>query len=275
MDELKMRVQRKAELEQQLLDLEAEKKKLGKEVFDLRIVANNEQVDVANLEGFSVKGLILGLTGKKEERLEQERREARHAKYQYDLATARLAGIERQLEDIPAELENLGSCEEELLERLQTQLGLEPCQEQVQRVRLLEDTVDMVVALRLAGDELLAAVDELMSWIGADRRSSITARKYCIAENQAMAKQEVYFAAMQRLKERLATAQLEMDTSGWQVFDKRYMEGMLYGQLNRCMEVSDQTRGIDLQLKAVLPKLKNLLRQEKIDLMNALAQMTV
>lgn len=274
MDELKMRVRRKAELEQQLLDLEAEQKRLKKEVFDLRIAANNEQADVASLEGFSVKGLILGLTGKKEERLEQERREARHAKYQYDLATARLAGIERQMEDIPAQMESLGSCEEELLERLQEQLGELPCQEQVRRVRLLGETLDTVVALRSAGDALLAAVDELMSWIGADRRSSITARKYCIAEDQAMAKQEVYFAAMQRLKELLAEAQLEMDTSGWQVFDKRHMEGMLYGQLNRCMEVSDQTRGIDLQLKAVHPKLKNLLRQEKIDLMNALVQLT-
>lgn len=275
MDQLKMRVQQKAELEQQLLDLEAEQKKLKREVFDLRIAANNEQADVASLEGFSVKGFLLGLTGKKEERLEQERQEARHAKYQYDLATARLDGIQRQLEDIPAQLESLGNCEQELLLQLQEQLGELPCREQVHYIRHLEETVDAVIALRSAGDALLAAADELMSWIGADRRSSVTARKYCMAEDQAMEKLEAYTAAMQSLKAHLAAAQLEMDTSGWQMFDKRYMEGMIFGQMNRCLEVSEQTRGIDFQLKAVLPKLKNLLRQERIDLMNTLLQMTL
>lgn len=268
MEELKSKVMRKAELLQQLLDLEAEKKQLSKDVFDLRIAANNEQVDVQSLEGFSFKGLILSLQGKKEERLEQERREARHAKSQYDLASARLASIEQQLADIPTLLETLGDCEEQLLSRVD-QI---PCQDKVERVRLLTQVADTVQHMRAAGDELLAALEELMSWIGADRRSSIVSRSFHRAELQTVSALEVYFSVMKELKSLLKAAQLEMDTSGWQVYDKEYIGGV-FGQMARCIEVADQTRGIGFQLKAVQPKLSTLLRQEQIDMMNALVQL--
>ena len=59
------RAEQKLHLDSQLLELMYRQADLEKTVFQRKVAARNKQEDVERLKGFRVKGLLLGLTGKK------------------------------------------------------------------------------------------------------------------------------------------------------------------------------------------------------------------
>lgn len=109
---------RRTSLKLELLELkealEAEATLLEDEVRKLRIIAHNEQADVENLQSPGIRGLFLNLTGKMQERLEQEQTEARHAQQDYQAAAAKLDSVLSKLAQYTEELASLGNCEDEL-----------------------------------------------------------------------------------------------------------------------------------------------------------------
>lgn len=104
----------KLELLEQKEKLEAEEKRLDSEVHRLKIIAHNEQADVENLSVPGIRGLLLAMTGKKQERLEKEQAEARHAKQNYETAAAKQESVLCKLNQCAEELAALGNCEETL-----------------------------------------------------------------------------------------------------------------------------------------------------------------
>ena len=64
----------------------------------LRQAWDKEQADVDRLEGASLSALLASLTGRKEERLEQEEAEALAARLQYQSAQRQLEEVQRELE---------------------------------------------------------------------------------------------------------------------------------------------------------------------------------
>lgn len=92
-------------LRRQLTELE------GK-VRDLKQIWTREARDVETLSRTSLTGLLYELLGKKEEKLEQEQREALAAAAKYQAAAAELAAAERELAAVRAELQELRGCEE-------------------------------------------------------------------------------------------------------------------------------------------------------------------
>ena len=80
----------------------------------MKIIAHNEQADVDNLQGPSLKGFLLGITGKKQELLEKEQAEAHNAQQNYELAVTRQDSVRHKLEKYGEELAVLGHCEENL-----------------------------------------------------------------------------------------------------------------------------------------------------------------
>lgn len=105
-------VRRKAELLELAAKLTARQPALEQEVKKLGILAHNEQADVDNLESSGLKGLLLGILGKKQETLEREQQEARAANQQYTNAKAQLDKLTADLSGISQELNELGNCEE-------------------------------------------------------------------------------------------------------------------------------------------------------------------
>ena len=89
-------------LRRQLTELE------GK-VRNLKQIWTREAQDVETLNKTSLTGLFYGLLGKKEEKLEQEQREALAAAAKYQTAAAELDAAERELASVRAELRG---CEE-------------------------------------------------------------------------------------------------------------------------------------------------------------------
>ncbi|MBR3973164.1 MAG: hypothetical protein IKJ99_04345 [Oscillospiraceae bacterium] len=105
---------RKLELLEQKEKLEAENKLLEERVRKLKIIAHNEQADVENLNMPGIRRLFLSITGKKQEKLEKEQMEARHAQQNLDAAAAKQDSTLHRLSQYAAELAALGNCEEEL-----------------------------------------------------------------------------------------------------------------------------------------------------------------
>ena len=110
---------RKYELLEEKETLESELKLLDAEVHKLRIIAHNEQAEADNLESPSLKGFLLGLAGKKQERLEKEQAEARTAKQNYEHAKVRHESVMQKLAACDAELSELASCDDVLCRFLQ------------------------------------------------------------------------------------------------------------------------------------------------------------
>lgn len=78
-----------------------------------------EQSDVDRLEGRTLAAFFYGLTGSKEERLEQERQEARAAAVKHDAVVRQLEDAREQLRVRRNELDSLRGCEERYQAALQ------------------------------------------------------------------------------------------------------------------------------------------------------------
>jgi len=142
---------RKLELLEQKEKLEAESKLLREEVRKLKIIAHNEQADVENLNMPGLRGLFLSMTGKKQEKLEKEQTEARHARQTYEAAAAKLESTLHSLNRYTEELTALGNCEETLRLLLSIPedaelLSLEQCSTDLDGIQNLIDPLKKVLA---------------------------------------------------------------------------------------------------------------------------------
>lgn len=119
---LLLSAEQKLRLDAQLLELLYRQAELEKTVFQKKVAARNEQEDVEKLKGFSVKGLLLGLAGKKEDVLEKERSEADQARMQYDAAANELREVGALIKKCSAELAAFEGTETALRTEIQTLL---------------------------------------------------------------------------------------------------------------------------------------------------------
>ena len=97
---LQQQVARKAHLETVLRDLHNQKKELDIKVADLNRAKQDEQTDVDRLEGRSLAAFFYAVVGKKEEKLDKERREAYAASVKYDAAVRELLAVEEDIKAI-------------------------------------------------------------------------------------------------------------------------------------------------------------------------------
>ena len=74
-----------------------------RQVQALRLAWEKEQGDVELLEGVTVQGLLLRLSGRREERLDQEHREERDARSRCEQAQAELERMDQELQRMMSE----------------------------------------------------------------------------------------------------------------------------------------------------------------------------
>lgn len=109
-NDLRQQMIRRWELKELLPTLESQKEKLEQELFALHIDRHNQRADVENLESRSIKNYFLRVSGKLDDRLEQERREARAAESKYNAAEEELDRTKRRLADCREEIQALSGC---------------------------------------------------------------------------------------------------------------------------------------------------------------------
>lgn len=272
MQELREKVMEKIRLEEEFLALEQEQKKLKKEVFDLRIAADNEQYDVDRLEGFSLKGIALSLSGQKEERLEEERRQARNAKAKFDFTSGRIQNVELRLEQIPMELEVLGDCHKELLRRILEGPGEKPWLDLAEQAHDLEDLLKEVKQLQKDAWDLRAAAEALESWtlgVGYSRGGEMASYE---AATMSQKKLNDFVARVCPLEEKLQALGLGRGLDAWAEYDNRYLKDADFGRLERCATIMGSANNAYHVMKALIPKIDKITRQKWIELCQALVQ---
>ena len=142
---------RQGQLEAQLKDLQEQRAEREQRVMDTSRVFWEEQEDVDRLEKGGLRSLLLSITGDKEARLSQERREALAAKLQYDQAR-------RDLEDIDGRIRAaLGEKERLRVDR-------------IRRDALLEEKAGLLKQLGGAAGARLTELDQQLDALGHQRR---------------------------------------------------------------------------------------------------------
>ena len=115
---------RRKQLAAQIEELYRQRGERQAKVEETAAIFRKEQDDVDKLEKGGLRALLLSLTGDKEERLDQERREAMAAKCQYEQARSDLDYLERKLSDLIREREGLLSAPSQLEDLWEEKAGL-------------------------------------------------------------------------------------------------------------------------------------------------------
>lgn len=102
----------KKRLEAMLTELRAQEAPLRIKVAELEQIMLREQKDVDRLEGHSLTALLYQMAGKKDEKLDLERREFYAARAKYDTCLRELEAIEQDIEATEEDLSDLSDCEQ-------------------------------------------------------------------------------------------------------------------------------------------------------------------
>ena len=149
--ELNEALARQGRMEAQWKDLQDQRAERDRRVMETGRVFRKEQDDVDRLEKGGLRALLLSLTGDREVRLSQERREELAARLQYDQARRDAEDLEERIRDLLQEREELRA----VRTRLEALLG-----EKAERLKELGGT----------GGTRLAELDRALDALAAQRR---------------------------------------------------------------------------------------------------------
>lgn len=109
----------KKRLEAMLAELRAQQEPLQKKAAELEAVMLQEQKDVDRLEGRSLAAFFYNVVGKKDEKLNEERRQAYAARVKYDAVAQELKAIEQDIAFTEEDLADLADCEERYARKIE------------------------------------------------------------------------------------------------------------------------------------------------------------
>lgn len=156
--ELQVQIAEKEHIETKLHNLRTQKEDLEYSVSKLSYEKTLENEDVENLEGGSLLGFILRLTGGYEKRLSKEQQEAYAATVKYDTAVSELEAVELDIRHCEGELARIRSREreyEKLLQERKEALAQSdtPAGEEIRRLQ------DIIANQTARKKELLEAIE--------------------------------------------------------------------------------------------------------------------
>lgn len=156
--ELQVQIAEKEHIETKLHNLRTQKEDLEYSVSKLSYEKTLENEDVENLEGGSLLGFILRLTGGYEKRLSKEQQEAYAATVKYDAAVSELEAVELDIRHCEGELARIRSREreyEKLLKERKEALAQSdtPAGEEIRRLQ------DIIASQTARKKELLEAIE--------------------------------------------------------------------------------------------------------------------
>lgn len=164
-------IARSAQLTAMVKELRQQKETLSAQAEELGAVMRFEQSHVDRLEGRSLAAFFYNVVGKRDEKLDRERREAYAARVKYDAAAKELEGVERDLAGCEEELFSLRGCETRYEEVLKQKLfavkaaggaAAEEIMELEARIANLESQKKELREAMFAGKNALAIADQVL-----------------------------------------------------------------------------------------------------------------
>ena len=279
----------KTELDAAIMELFEMKRTLQADLAQRAEEAVKEQKDVDQLEGLSIKGLLLGLTGKKEEILKRERQEALEAKVNQEIAVAELASVANKLEHMLDQREKLGNSQELFWEAFPAVYAdfqkanpdaFAAAQElEVQMIEAAKQLKELQEAYEcgVAGQRSIETALRSLKDVRTSEDEALAPGSAVVRRKIELAQQELH-----HMKEQLCTfkeefldlsmpAELRFDLHEILHLDEHYLTGR-----SNCTNISDAYNRISVmlhpaiqQLEAILPYLDDELGKAKLYLYQA------
>lgn len=177
---LQTRLAQRSQLEEDLQALLAQQASQEKALKELEQKKQSEQADVDRLEGRTLKAFFYNATGKMEEKLAQERREATAARSSYETARWELGQTQGEVLRLQGELEALAACQVEFDQALRAEaealkvagspVGLQILRQEealdamASRSKELQEAIDAGEPALDTLEEVLSNLDSAQDW---------------------------------------------------------------------------------------------------------------
>lgn len=287
----KKRLKQRLERELNLVDRELQEKSARLE--SLSIQLEKEKVDVEKLEQMSIAALIQAVRGRREEKLQKERRDLLSAQLRYQQTRRRVEYLEQEYESLMGQLSllkvvesevDLLLSEKEYLLRQSNQAVASKLLEISEQIAELKIKIKEISEAITAGNDVLSGLEQIIESLESAKNWGIwdmlggdlivTAIKHSRIDDARDAIQDVQIN-MGILTRELADVQksggIHVDIDGLATFADFFLDGLIIDWIvqSRIVESLEQTKEIkDLVVQAVkqLEDLKKVSQKKREDL---------
>lgn len=282
--QLQEQIARKGQLEAKVAELRCQHRELSDRVYDLEVIKLDEQADVDQLEGRSLAAFFYQMTGKMEDRLDKERREAYAARVKYEAAAQELAAVQEDLARCESALEGLRDCEQRYQALLQEKTAAVknaggPAAEEIlkleeglalldSRKRELNEAISAGSSALSTISRVLSSLDSAEGWgtwdlFGGGLISDLAKHSHLDAAQGSI---EDLQSQLRRFKTELADVTIHTDmqvnVDGFLRFADYFFDGLFadWAVLDKISRSKEQVLSTQRQIDAVLERLDGMLR---------------
>lgn len=286
---LQQQIARKKHLQALLKELYTQRTELESKVSNLRDVMEKEQSDVDRLEGRGLTALFYGIVGKKEEKLDEQRREAVTARAKYDVAMQEMDLVQRRISRYEDELATLKDIEMKYAYALKQKVQLlkstaTPVSEKIlqyeEQISNLENQKKEIREAISAGtkakniaEQVLSELDDAEGWgtwdlLGGGLISDLAKHS---SLDDAQEEIENLQVQLRRFKTELADvtirAEMQVNIDGFLRFADYFFDGLFadWAVLDKIEESQAEVKNVIKQIQAVLDKLASMLASAEKD----------
>lgn len=286
---LQQKLSRKKHLQALLNELHTQRVELEAKVSNLKAIMEKEQSDVERLEGRGLTALFYGIVGKKEEKLDEQRREAVTARAKYDVAMQEMDLVQRRISRYEDELATLKDIEMKYAYALKQKVQLlkstaTPVSEKIlqyeEQISNLENQKKEIREAISAGtkakniaEQVLSELDDAEGWgtwdlLGGGLISDLAKHS---SLDDAQEEIEHLQVQLRRFKTELADvtirAEMQVNIDGFLRFADYFFDGLFadWAVLDQIEESQAEVKSVIKQIQAVLDKLASMLASAEKD----------
>lgn len=289
-EEALKKIYRLNKIDSMLNELKNDEDELKHKVYELKKTLDKETLDVEKLNNNNIVSVFYSVTGKLEDKLEKEQREALSAKLKYDQANYDLEGIKLEINKLVDERENLKNCINEYNSLYIEKKNLLIKSDEASANKILEITSkieyskrnlkelrEAISAGKFAVNSLESALESLGSakgwgtWdlLGGGLISDLAKHSHI---DDAMSEVEQAHNQLRRFKSELADVRISYDirfeTDGFGKFADFFFDGLIadwfmQSKINNSYESVSKVKN---QVESTIHKLQQIENQEKINL---------
>lgn len=286
---LQQKLSRKKHLQALLKELHTQRIELETKVASLKKIMEEDEYDVTRLERRGLASLFYGIVGKKEEKLNEERREAVTSKAKYDVAMQEMDLVQRRISRYEEELTALKDIEMQYAYALKEKVKLlkataTPVSEKIlqyeEQISGFENQKKEIREAIYAGnkakniaEQVLSELDDAEGWgtwdlLGGGLISDLAKHS---SLDDAQEEIEHLQVQLRRFKTELADvtirAEMQVNIDGFLRFADYFFDGLFadWAVLDKIEESQAEVKNIIKQIQAVLDKLALMLASAEKD----------
>ncbi len=280
---LQQKLSRKKHLQALLKELHTQRIELETKVASLKKIMEEDEYDVTRLERRGLASLFYGIVGKKEEKLNEERREAVTSKAKYDVAMQEMDLVQRRISRYEEELTALKDIEMQYAYALKEKVKLlkataTPVSEKIlqyeeqisgfeNQKKEINEAISAGNKAKNIAEQVLSELDDAEGWgtwdlLGGGLISDLAKHS---SLDDAQEEIEHLQVQLRRFKTELADvtirAEMQVNIDGFLRFADYFFDGLFadWAVLDKIEESKSEVKNVINQIQAVLNKLAAML----------------